>query len=56
VHPREQQFRRGRGYPGPLQLKDFLTLAGYLDPHSLDFAPTKIKRWRGDDAIIYQRF
>jgi hypothetical protein len=30
-------FRRGRGYPGPLELPDFTALPMNLGAHSLDF-------------------
>jgi hypothetical protein len=38
VHPTEEQFSRGRGYPRPLKLEDFLTLAPDLHPHVLDLS------------------
>jgi hypothetical protein len=37
------QFSRGHGYPGPLQLKNLLSLAGHLHPHSFDLSPDVIK-------------
>jgi hypothetical protein len=47
MHSREQQFSRGRGYPGPLELKDFLALAVHLPPHSLDLGPDEVEVWYG---------
>jgi hypothetical protein len=43
MHPCKKQFSRGRGYPGPLQLKNLLSLAGHLHPHSFDLSPDVIK-------------
>jgi len=43
VHPAEEKLGRGRRYPGPLQLGDFLALASHLDAHVLDFASDKIE-------------
>ena len=36
-HPLKEGFGGGGGYPGPLELEDFLALAAYLRAHMLDF-------------------
>jgi hypothetical protein len=43
MHPCKKQFSRGYGNPCPLQLKNFLSLAGHLHPHSFDLATDMLK-------------
>jgi hypothetical protein len=50
VHPSQEQFGRGRGYPGPLELKDFLALAPDLHPHVFDFPSDMVKVGHGSGA------
>jgi len=42
-HPLKQGFGRGRGYPSPLKLPDFATLAVDLDAHPFDFGAKLVK-------------
>src|SRR3954449_8164932 len=46
LHPLQQGFGRGGGNSGPLQLQDFLALAGDLRAHPLDFAAEGFKLHR----------
>jgi hypothetical protein len=38
VHSGQQEIGRGRGYAGPLKLKDLLPLPLHLDAHALNFS------------------